>query len=208
MGATDSFRLGGNVHGKNQRAPSRLVVIVLGAPPRGAVGHFAAVSQALGATALASSVCAAGAAFAHVHSRAFAELVEIVRGNGFARVDAFDGGHILVAHANGDVAHRHERIGDLIGRGLDDLVGDDIDESALGIALDGRGGDERLVAQGVNNKTGVDKLVGKQIVALVLKTRPDTDGSGGLVNQIVHGHELARGNDVLLGAVVRLNRHH
>lgn len=103
--------------------------------------------------ALPCSAAAASGVIAHVDLCAFAKLVEIVGDDGGAGVKALDGGDILLTDADGDVTHGHGEIGPCIGDG--------INEGPLRVALDGGGGYEGLVVQGVDNQSGIDELVGK-----------------------------------------------
>ncbi len=72
--------------------------------------------------------------------------------------------------------------------------------------LDGGGGDEDDVAEGLDEQAGVDELVGEELVAGVVEGGTELEGAGGGVDLVVERGELA-GFDLLdVGAVKGVDR--
>ncbi len=85
----------------------------------------------------------------------------------------------------------HSSLGDARFYVMDvgDVVLDEENIRLIPIVLDGRGGDEDDVFERVQKQTGIDELVGKERVGLVLKEGAQFEGSGGGVDLIVGGLE-------------------
>ena len=80
-----------------------------------------------------------------------------------------------------------------------------VNESGFRAALHGGGGNDDGSAQGVDHQPGVDELVGKQLVVLVIENRLALDGARARIDLVVDGQQITRGDLVLHVAVISLD---
>ena len=84
---------------------------------------------------------------------------------------------------------------------VDHAVLEDVDEEALAVLLDGGGRDQRRALEGLDQQTGVDKLVGEEAQVVVGEAGAHLDGAGGGVDLVVQREDFAAGKFRLRGTV-------
>ncbi len=78
---------------------------------------------------------------------------------------------------------------------------DQIDESTLGALLDGRRRNDDNILSNLRQQTGINELIGKQLIVLVFKQGFKPHGPGVGIDLIVDGHKMSHGQLFVLIAV-------
>ena len=83
---------------------------------------------------------------------------------------------------------------------------DDVDEGRGAVVLDRGGGYEDDVVEGLDQQTGVDELIGEELVAGIVEGGAELERPGGGVDLVIEGGELAGLDLSGVGAVVGVHR--
>src|SRR5262249_9698269 len=84
-------------------------------------------------------------------------------------------------------------------------LGDGVDVGALRTTLQRSQRNETEIAFGVDQKMGVDELIGEELIVFVAEDRLELIGAGGCVDLVVDGEQFAAGDFCDVVAIVGLD---